>query len=806
MQSIYTFKNVNIFQLLLLLICLPILGFSQQNGKIEGEIFTIDGLPLSYASVNLKSTAYGTSVTAEGQYSFSAPAGKYVLMITYANYTVREIPVQIQNGQTTQVEKITVPSQANQLREVIVSDIQKNKFARKETSDISRMPLANLQNAQVYSVITKELVQELGATDFNAAMTQVAGAVASNGVNDSGNEVFLRGFNANVTMRNGLPSSPRTAVEIYNVERVEVIKGPSATLFGAQVTSYGGVVNSVTKKPFESFRGEVAYTTGSWGLNRVTADINTPLNKDRTALARFNVMGSTQNGFQDAGKQQAMGFAASLLFKPNDRTTVSFDADIYVPEKTLLAYIRNTEKLSYGTMDKVPLPYNRALLSDDITTSRANMNISTELAYKISDHWVSRTSYQFNQSGDKESIFFVPTYLDDSQILRRYRIFDRYSLTYNSLQQNFVGDYFVANVKNTMVAGVDYSFYKNTDQSMSPAFLTFDTVGVADPFWTPISRADIAKSRGEQSPGDSYSRSGNKNLRGYVSNVTNIADRLFVMLSLSVNHHMSDDAYTFTPNKDPKKNSATTLEGYEQTSVSPKLGLVYQPIKGQLSIFANYMNSFRNMAASQGLANDNDLSIQPVLMNWKPEKANQYEFGAKGEFLDGRINSSLSFYNIDVTNSLRLVSADVNVQDGKLRSRGVEFDFIANPIKGWNIILGYGYNDIKYVKSIEANMNKRKNWAPKNVANIWTSYKFLQGSLEGFGLGAGANYVDKVYLDIQEVFAVPAYTTFNATAFYDKPKYRVGVKLNNLGDIKYWDFYGKAQKPFEILANLSFKF
>lgn len=802
----YTLNFSFKFPLLMLTLLFPFLLTAQQTGQISGEVHTMDGKPLSYATVKLKNTRYGNSVNSEGTYLFSAPVGNYILLISYANYTVQELPVEVKANQTTLVEPIIVHSRANMLREVIVSDIQKNKFARKETADIARMPLANLENPQVYSVVTKELVQELGATDFNGAMSQVAGAVTSNGVNDSGNEIFLRGFNAGVTMRNGLPSNPRTTNEIFNIERIEVLKGPSATLFGAQVTSYGGVVNSVTKKPFESFRGEVGYTTGSWGMNRITADINTPLNSDRTALARFNIMGSTQNGFQDAGKQKALGFAGSLLFKPNDRTTVSFDADVNVPEKTLLAYIRSTEKLSYGTMDKVPLPYHRALLSDDITTSRANMNISTELEYKLSERWVSRTSYQFNQSGDKESIFFVPTYLNDNQILRRYRIFDRYNMTYNSLQQNFIGDYFLGKIKNTMVVGADYSLYNNTDQSMSPAFLTFDTVGITDPFWQPISRADIEKSRAAQSPGDSYNRTGYKNLSTYLSNVTNISDQLFVMLSLSLNHYMNNDSYSFTPNKDPKKAIGKTVEGYEQTSLSPKFGLVYQPIKGQLSIFANYMNSFKNMASSQGLPSDEDLSLEPVIMNWKPEQANQYELGAKGEFFNGKINTSLSYYNIDVTNTLRLVAEGVSVQDGKLRSRGVEFDLIANPIKGWNIILGYGYNDNKYIKSIESNMNKRKNWAPKNVANIWTSYKFLNGSLEGFGLGAGLNYVDKVYLDVQEVFAVPSYTVINATAFYDKPKYRLGIKLNNLGDIKYWDFYGKPQKPFEILANLSFKF
>src|SRR5690606_13156250 len=134
----------------------------------------------------------------------------------------------------------------------------------------------NLENPQAYSVITKELMQELSAVDYNTALTQIPGVVVMNGVNDSGNDVLLRGFRASASMRNGLVSFPRTQSEIFNLERVEVLKGPSATLFGASMTSYGGVVDNITKKPFESFRGEVGYQTGSWGLNRLTFDLNTP--------------------------------------------------------------------------------------------------------------------------------------------------------------------------------------------------------------------------------------------------------------------------------------------------------------------------------------------------------------------------------------------------------------------------------------------------------------------------------------------------------------------------------------------------
>ncbi len=218
------------------------------------------------------------------------------------------------------------------------------------------------------------------------------------------------------------------------------------------------------------------------------------------------------------------------------------------------------------------------------------------------------------------------------------------------------------------------------------------------------------------------------------------------------------------------------------------------------------MNSFTNMPSSQGLSSDADLTVEPSLINWKPEQANQFEFGTKMELMDGKINGTISYYNILVSNKLRSVLEGVSVQDGEQRSKGFEFDLIANPISGWNIILGYGYNDHKYTKSETKTAGKRVPWAPRQVVNVWTSYKFLTGAAKGFGLGAGLNYVDRVYQDVNEKFSVPPCTTISATTFYDQPKYRVGIKMNNLSNIKYWDLYGKPQKPFEFLASLSFKF
>lgn len=89
---------------------------------------------------------------------------------------------------------------------------------------------------------------------------------------------------------------------------------------------------------------------------------------------------------------------------------------------------------------------------------------------------------------------------------------------------------------------------------------------------------------------------------------------------------------------------------------------------------------------------------------------------------------------------------------------------------------------------------------------MWASYKFLDGAIKGLGFGAGFNYVDKVYLSVQNKFYVPQNTIFNATVFYDQSKYRIGIKINNVADTKYWNFYGQPQKPRELLLNVSYKF
>ncbi|SFN77828.1 iron complex outermembrane recepter protein [Chryseobacterium oleae] len=693
-----------------------------------------------------------------------------------------------------------------------VSEIQSvslqgtHNYRTKKSESVARLPLENLENPTVYNIVPKEIISEMNAVDFNTAMASAPGVVVSNSVNDSGNDIFLRGFSSSANFRNGLLQNPRVQSEIANVERVEVIKGPSGTLFGGTLANYGGIVNIVTKKPQENFGGIIGYTTGSWGMNRITADVNTPLNKEKTALARFNVAAYSQDSFQDAGYNKGLFFSGSILYKVSDKTTVTLDTEFHAPEKTLNAYVRQSEKLTIGSMTDLTGAHDRSFTSNDIGSKRTNFVTMAEVTHKFNDQWTSRTSYQRGEANENGSIFLVLSYLDNNTVSRGIRPFDSYKVTTDNIQQNFIGDFKIGNLRNRLVVGLDYyqqstknqygMFKRNATDTVGSVFAPYDIIKLDEASaWQPISRSLVENL--ERIPNDptskvkptNYEISHFSTFSVYASNVLNITDNLLVMASLRMDNYKNDDL---------KTNGVKGTGNYSQTQFSPKFGLVYEIVKNEISFFANYVNGFKNFAPS--------LNQDGVLTSWEPEQGNQFEGGFKLDLFHKKLLSTITYYNMNVNNRLIAVPGGLgSMQDGKIKNQGFEMDVIVNPFKGWNIVAGYGYNDNKY-DDRGVNNGKRIAWTPKHVANLWTSYKIMDGSYEGLGFGAGFNFVDKTYINITNHFLAPAYTTVGATVFYDKKRYRIGVKMNNALNDTYWNFYGQPQKPREILANFAFKF
>lgn len=117
---------------------------------------------------------------------------------------------------------------------------------------------------------------------------------------------------------------------------------------------------------------------------------------------------------------------------------------------------------------------------------------------------------------------------------------------------------------------------------------------------------------------------------------------------------------------------------------------------------------------------------------------------------------------------------------------------------------GYGYNDAKYVRADEGQQGHSIG-SPKNIANFYTSYKIPTGKAKGLGLGFGANYVGES--DFQYPVVIPSYFITNAQIMYDQPRFTLTVKVNNLGDERYWSWnFIQAQPPRNYVVGISYKF
>jgi iron complex outermembrane receptor protein len=260
-------------------------------------------------------------------------------------------------------------------------------------------------------------------------------------------------------------------------------------------------------------------------------------------------------------------------------------------------------------------------------------------------------------------------------------------------------------------------------------------------------------------------------------------------------------------------NSIVDNSKYMQTSVSPKLGLVYHVIKDQVSVFGNYMNGFANVAPVSQPPNSG------VSGTFKPQHANQFEAGVKTDLFNGLLSFTASVYDIKVENLTRnedlvigATTYNITVQNGTQRSKGIELELIANPLKGLNIIAGYSYNDSKLTKATVALEGRRPASAgPATLINSWISYVLPSGALKGLGLGFGTNYVGEHLTSnsaVTGIFTLPSYVMINTTAFYDTGKYRLGFKVDNLTNQLYFTGQGvlSAQMPRAFVANVSYRF
>ncbi|MCK7554750.1 TonB-dependent receptor [Chitinophaga sedimenti] len=267
--------------LVLLFLSVTAMAADPEYGSIKGIITSNEGHPAAAVTVVLNGANKYAITNEEGAFAINrVPAGTYTLEVFFIGHEKLQQEVVITKGQVTAVN-LQLKVSSTQLKEITITGGVSNKFVTKESEQIARLPIKNLENPQVYHTVGQTLILEQLSVERTDIYRNIPGAVPNFSAGGS-QGLSIRGFSGTIGMRNGMATSAIVPLNPVILERVEVIKGPSGTLFGSnRNTSFGGVFNYVTKKPYEYFGGEVTATGGSYNFGRITADINAPMNKEK---------------------------------------------------------------------------------------------------------------------------------------------------------------------------------------------------------------------------------------------------------------------------------------------------------------------------------------------------------------------------------------------------------------------------------------------------------------------------------------------------------------------------------------------
>ncbi|RZK29310.1 MAG: TonB-dependent siderophore receptor, partial [Hymenobacter sp.] len=226
---------------------------AQTTGTITGRVTNSNGGAVEAVSVGLEGQAKGAITDEQGRFRIRQVApGQYTLVVSSVGLKTEQQTVTVTAGQAATANFMLAESAA-ELREVTVQGARTNKFNRPNSVDVAKMPLSNLENPQVYATVGKELLTEQLVFSVDDASRNVPGLQKmwepTGRSGDGGSFYASRGFVVSSQLRNGVAGGVTSTIDAINLEKLEVIKGPSATLYGSALTSFGGLLNRVTKKP-----------------------------------------------------------------------------------------------------------------------------------------------------------------------------------------------------------------------------------------------------------------------------------------------------------------------------------------------------------------------------------------------------------------------------------------------------------------------------------------------------------------------------------------------------------------------------
>ena len=701
-------------------------------------------------------------------------------------------------GQEVVKDSLTNPEKILQTLEIVGR--ARNDYNSDYSFSSSKIALKNMEVPQSISTVTKELLSDRQVFRMGDALKNVTGVSTTSYYSHYSIRGVTQGWGNrdNNRLINGMTafSSYITPPLTINLERIEVIKGPASITFAS--ANAGGSINMVTKKPLSVNRKEVDLTIGSYGTIRSTLDFTGPLEKSKSLLYRLNLGYENSQSFRDLQGNKSYVIAPTISYVPNEKTRVNLE----------LVFTNTNSKLDRGqpifgvkkgqSADLRTTPINFAIGASNDYNKNINLTVMSSLSHQFSDKvgvnmaymkhiWDEdllehRTANKFAQDKTGKAI---PT-LVEMQISRREQ--KVYSDNFNAY---FNVDFNLGKLKNKVVFGYDLSAFevsRNGGWNRARGYRLkngktankFDVNKISD---------YVTDDKGNPVPNVPHF-----DLENPKYLVANLNDYIFQNREITPLHFMTNGIYlmnqmsygNFILNLGIRQEWYLDKTNYNlknevvtrQHKLLKRVGAIYKASKN-VNVYTSYIEGFEVQTNAY-------LGTTAYGGPFAPMSSKMFEGGLKTEWLNGKLNASVAYFNIHQKNVLTDDPNDSNElkkQGANQRSQGVELEVTGRILPNWQINAGYSFIDANLKENGE---KYRKENTPKHSFNFWTRYDVTRGTLQNFGIGIGGNYVGEKIAWIDRSLTVPSYMVVDAAVYYKLKKVQLAVNVGNVFNKTYW--------------------
>lgn len=631
----------------------------------------------------------------------------------------------------------------------------------------AKTDLALRELPQSVRIVTRQAIDDLGATKLDDVLDYVGGVSRQNSFGGLWDNIAIRGLPGNEntgmsTLLNGFSSNrgfnaPR---DLAGVERIEFLKGTAAALYGS--SEPGGTLNIVSKRPRWSAAHSVEAYLGSYGLRRGALDSTGPIGEN--LAYRLNLAVEDRDSFRDHISAKREVLAPAFSWRLGQATQLDYVGEL----------LRHASPLDRGVVavDNHLGAISRDRFLGEPADGEVTVKNQTHqliLSHEWNADWRSRFGLSYRETSMEGFSTEATALRPDKTTLTRQRRFRDYGSEDVALQAELQGNLKTGAIEHEVLLGLE-SFRFRMDSVMrrvNPTATQAYAIDIQNPVYGQAQPLPLPNT-------DTLERQRNTAL--YLQDAIKLAPEWRLVAGLRF------DDYRQSLHNRLKDSTARQ----QPSSSSPRVGLSWLPTP-QWTVYANAGRSFRPNVGS-------DFASQ----GFEPETGRALELGSKWESADRRIGATAAFFDIRKRNVLTAdpVNAGFSVAAGEIRSRGLEFDLAGQLSANWRLNASLVLNDVEITQDNSLEVGGRLLNVPKVNGSVLAVYESALANGQRFSIGGGFTHMGarlgqaRTQAEAKAgtpAFELPAYTTAKLVAYWRiQPKLRLTLDIDNLFDTHYY--------------------